>query len=240
MHIDFSIVSENLARTYGDAECVVNVERNRRYTFKEYHRLTNRIANMMRERLRLHRGDTWLNILHNDNLSLLSFFTAFKGEAAACYTNATDSLETQENQFALVKPKVVFIEAGLLPTHYALLKEHGVIIVSMDPPEQEYADVLHFWDLLEGIGDENPNVTHDDRTDCLVMRFTGGTTGAPKAVMYSIDNWMACRESHGATADPGTTRRAREKGADGCLMFRPHSTDLWVAERAGFEPAVRV
>ena len=27
MQIDFSIVSENLARTYGDAECIVNIER---------------------------------------------------------------------------------------------------------------------------------------------------------------------------------------------------------------------
>ena len=68
-------------RTYGDAECIVNVERNRRYSFREYHLLTNRIVNMMRERLGLRRGDTWLCILHNDNLSLLSFFTAYKGEA---------------------------------------------------------------------------------------------------------------------------------------------------------------
>jgi len=43
MHIDFSVVSQNLARTYGDAECMVNVERNRRYSFGQYHRLTNRI-----------------------------------------------------------------------------------------------------------------------------------------------------------------------------------------------------
>ncbi len=58
MHINYSVISENLARTHGDAECVVNVERNRRYSFREYHLLTNRIVNMMRERLGLRRGDT--------------------------------------------------------------------------------------------------------------------------------------------------------------------------------------
>ena len=209
MQIDFSIVSENLAKTYGDAECVVNVERGRRYSFVEYHRLTNRIVNMMRERLQLRRGDVWLNILNNDNLSLLFFFTAFKGEACACYTNTTDALETQRSQIGLVNPKVVFTELELLPTHYALFKEFGVTVVSMDPPGEEYPGVLYFWDLLEGVSEENPHVVNHDRDDCLVMRFTGGTTGAPKAVMYNIDNWMASRDLHFAMADPVPSRSVR-------------------------------
>ena len=209
MQIDFSIVSENLAKSYGDAECIVNVERDRRYSFVEYHRLTNRIVNMMRERLQLRRGDTWLNILNNDNLSILGFFTALKGEAAACYTNTTDTLESQRNQIGLVEPKVVFTEVELLPTHYELFKEFGVTVVSMDPPGEEFPEVLHFWDLLPGVSEENPNVVSDDREDCLVMRFTGGTTGAAKAVMYSIDNWMACRDLHFAMADPVPSRSVR-------------------------------
>lgn len=209
MHIDFSNVSENLARIYGDAECVVNIERDRRYTYSEFHRLTNRIINMMRERLDLRRGDTWVTILNNDNLSLLGFFTAYKGEACACYTNTTDSLEVQENQIGLVKPKTVFIEAELLPTHYELLKRHGLTIVSMDRPPAEFPDVLYFWDLLEGVGEGNPHVISDDRQDCMVLRFTGGTTGAPKAVMYSIDNFMANKDLHFAMADPLPVRAER-------------------------------
>jgi len=209
MQIDFSIVSENLAKSYGDAECVVNIERGRRYSFIEYHRLTNRIVNMMRDRLQLRRGDVWLNILNNDSLSLLIFFTAFKGEATACYTNTTDTLETQRNQMTLVGPKVVFTEVELLPTHYELFKEFGVTVVSMDPPGEEYPEVLYFWDLLDGVSDENPNVVNDDREDCLVMRFTGGTTGAPKAVKYNTDNWMASRDLHFAMADPVPSRSVR-------------------------------
>jgi len=209
MQIDFSIVSENLAKTFGDAECVVNVERGRRYSFVEYHRLTNRIVNMMRDRLQLRRGDVWLNILNNDNLSILSFLTALKGEACACYTNTTDSLETQRNQIELVSPKVIFTEVELLPTHHALFVEYGATVVTMDPPGEEYPEVLYFWDLLEGVSDENPNVVNDDREDCLILRFTGGTTGAPKAVMYNIDNWMAGRDLHFAMADPVPSRSSR-------------------------------
>jgi len=116
MQINFSQISANLARIYGDADCIINAERERRYSFREFHRLTNRIVNMMRTRLALHRGDVWLCILNNDSLSLLSNFTAFKGEACVCYTNTTDSLADQARQIDLVKPKVVFIEAELLPT----------------------------------------------------------------------------------------------------------------------------
>ena len=76
MLINFSVVSEGLARTCGDADCIVNVERDRRYTFRQYHSLTNRIVNMMLERLGLRRGDTWLCILHHDNLSLPRRLTA--------------------------------------------------------------------------------------------------------------------------------------------------------------------
>lgn len=209
MQVNFSIVSEGLARTFGDAECTVNVERNRRYTFRQYHSLTNRIVNMMLTRLDLRRGDVWLAILHNDSLSLLSFFTAYKGEAAACYTNMTDTLEAQARQIDLVRPKVVFVESELLATHYALLKERGLTIVSMDPPPAEFPDVLHFWTLLEGISDGNPDVVHDDRKDCLILRFTGGTTGAAKAVMYSVDNFMANKDLHFATGDSIPVRSAR-------------------------------
>ena len=209
MQIDFSIVSENLAKTFGDAECMVNIERGRRYSFVEFHRLTNRIVNMMRDRLELRRGDFWLCVLNNDSLSLLSFFTALKGEACACYTNATDTLEIQRNQITQVGPKVVFTEVEMLPTHYTLFKEFGLTVVTMDPAGEDYPDVLHFWDLLEGVSEENPHVLSNDREDCLVMRYSGGTTGAPKAIMYSIDNWMGGKDLHYTMADPVQSRSVR-------------------------------
>ena len=202
MKINFSTISERLADTFGDREALINIERDRRYTFREYHLLTNRIVNMMRQKLDLRRGDYWVNILDNDNASLMHFFTAMKGEAAACYTNYRDSLEDHTYQVDTVDAKVVFLEADLLASHYEMLRARQVTIVSMDPPEKDYPGVHNFWDLMAGVDDGNPNVVNDDRRDLLILRFTGGTTGRGKCAMYSADNWLMCRDSFFALPDP--------------------------------------
>ena len=195
MNVNFSVVSERLPDAYGEREALVNIERNRRYSFREFHLLTNRIVNMMRSKLDLHRGDYWVNIVDNDNASLLHFFTAMKGEAAACYTNYRGSLDNHTYQIDTVNAKVVFVEADLLESHYDMLRERQITIVAMDRPGSKFPGVHYFWDLMEGVEDNNPNVINDDREDLLVLRFTGGTTGRGKCAMYSADNWLACRGS---------------------------------------------
>jgi fatty-acyl-CoA synthase len=55
--MNFSTIGERLADTFGDREALVNIERDRRYSFREFHLLTNRIVNMMRQKLDLHRGN---------------------------------------------------------------------------------------------------------------------------------------------------------------------------------------
>ena len=209
MKINFSVISERLADTFGEREALVNIERNRRYTFREFHRLTNRIVNMMRDKLDLRRGDYAVMIVDNDNASLMHWFTAMKGEAPLCYTNYRDSIEDHTYQVDTVNAKVVFIEADLLESHYDMLRERQITIVVMDPPEKDYPGVHYFWTLLEDVDDSNPNVIHDDRNDIVVMRFTGGTTGRGKCAMYSADNILACRDSFCALPDPMWSPQSR-------------------------------
>ena len=191
---DFSVVSERLCDSFGLLPAIVNIERQRRYTFAEFHVLSNRIVNMMTKELGLRRGDLWFNILNNDNLSLLHYFTALKGQAPACYTNFRDSAEQHRWQIDLVKPKVVFIEAELVPVHYEFLEDRRIQVVSMDPVEG-YPGVLEFWKLIEAADSSNPHLVVDDRVDPLILRFTGGSTGKGKCAMYSSDVWLACRDS---------------------------------------------
>ena len=200
MKMDFARVMGQVAVQFAGQEALVNIERGRRYTFRELHALTNRIANMMRTRLGLHRGDVALCILENDNLSLLHAWTAFKGEAALVHTNIRDAFEEHRWQVEFIRPRVVFIETSLLDRYAGMLRERGVTVVCMDPPQTPREGVACIWDLLEGVSDAEPGVQHDTCAEILIYRFTGGTTGRSKCAQYTIDNWLAARDT--MYADP--------------------------------------
>ncbi|GAB2585347.1 long-chain fatty acid--CoA ligase [Ramlibacter solisilvae] len=193
--MNFARVTDQLALRFAGQEAVVNIERKRRYSYRELHLLTNRIVNMMRERLQLKRGDVYMCILENDNLSLLHAWTAFKGEAAVAYTNYRDSFSEHAWQVEFIKPKVVFIENALLDSHFEMLRERGVTVVCMDRPATPRDGLLAFEDLLEGSSDANPEVETDTMKDIVIYRFTGGTTGKSKCAQYTMDNWLALRDS---------------------------------------------
>ncbi|SEA41712.1 Acyl-CoA synthetase (AMP-forming)/AMP-acid ligase II [Paraburkholderia sartisoli] len=195
MKMDFARVMGQVATQFANEEALVNIERNRRYTFRELHRLTNRIANMMRTRLNLRRGDVALCILENDNLSLLHAWTAFKGEAALTHTNIRDAFDEHRWQVGFIRPKAVFIETTLLERYGDMLREHGATIVCMDPPPVPHEGTQYFWDLLDAVSDADPGIQNDTRSDMLIYRFTGGTTGKSKCAQYTIDNWLAARDT---------------------------------------------
>ncbi|MFM0504779.1 class I adenylate-forming enzyme family protein [Paraburkholderia caffeinilytica] len=195
MKMNFARIVGYTALQYANNEALVNIERQRRYTFHELHLLTNRIANMMRERLDLRRGDFYMCLLENDNMSLLHTWTALKGEAGAVYTNFRDSLEEHCWQMDFIKPKVVFIENTLLERYFDLLTQRGITVVCMDPPAAPRDGLHDFWRLVEGSSEANPDVESDTSNDVLIYRFTGGTTGRSKCAQYTIDNWMAMRDA---------------------------------------------
>jgi fatty-acyl-CoA synthase len=207
MKLNFSRVMHLLALRYGDKEAIANIERNRRFSYSQYHLLTNRIANALRAALHVHEGDKFLLILENDNMSLMQFPTLFKQAGTAVLTNLRDSVEEQRWQVDLVKPKAAFIETPLLETHAKMLQENGCTVVAMDPPSEEqrrkFPQVLSFWELVESASDANTEVELDDREHVVMLRFTGGTTGRGKCAIYSIDNWFAGRDSSFINPDLG-------------------------------------
>jgi acyl-CoA synthetase (AMP-forming)/AMP-acid ligase II len=184
-----------MALRWKDKVAIVNVDRNRRYTYAEYHRLTNRIANMCRDRLRLGRGDTAMLILDNDNFSLVHFPAIFKQEASFLFGNLRDGPEESARQIDYVKPKVVFIETRMLSAYHDLLKSRGCTIVAMDREPALSDDVLWFWDLVEAASDADNDVALDAREHIAILRFTSGTTGQGKCAMYAPDHFFACRDS---------------------------------------------
>jgi acyl-CoA synthetase (AMP-forming)/AMP-acid ligase II len=195
MKLNFCRVMRALAQRHGDKEAIVNVERERRFTFTEYHLLTNRIANALRGTLGVAASDKFMLILENDNLSLMQFPSFFKQEGTAVMTNLRDSLDEHRWQIELASPKVVFIENRLLDTHLEMLRAAGCTVVAMDPLEQPRDGVLCFWDVVNAASDADNDVALDQHAHTVLLRFTGGTTGRGKCAMYSVDNMLGCRDA---------------------------------------------
>jgi len=194
MKMNFSRVMGLLALRYGEREALVNTERNRRYSYRELQAVTNRIANMLRDTLRLATGDKFMLILDNDNMSLMHFVSSWKQEATPVYTNFRDSLEEHSWQVDLVKPKVVFLESALVGKYHSVLRERGCTIVAMDPLAEPKDGVLDFWSLVNDASPEENDCELDVHEHLALLRFTGGTTGRGKCAMYSIDSLLACRD----------------------------------------------
>lgn len=201
MKINFSKYFQSLSDKYGACEALVNSERNRRYTFTEYHLLTNRIANMLRDQLGLKKGDSFINILENDNLSLLHLPTIFKSDVTGAFTNYREPLSEHLWQIECAQAKVVFIEGELVEDYYPEIHGRGLKLISMDPVDEPREGLYYFWDLVEASSDANSDIELDDREHTALIRFTGGTTGMGKPAKYCIDNWLACRDSFYAFPD---------------------------------------
>lgn len=212
MKMNFCRIMRLMALRYGDREAIVNVERNRRLTYAQYHLLTNRIADALRTSLQVGKGDKFMLVLENDNLSLMMFPATYKQEGTVVMTNLRDSPEEHARQLEVVKPKVVFLETRLLDSYYDMLRSHGCAIVAMDTlsPEQRSRPGVHsFWELVDAASDHDNDVELDSDTHLSMLRFTGGTTGKGKCAMYSIDNLMATRDSGFINTDLAFTASTR-------------------------------
>jgi len=203
METNFCRVMATMALRYGSNIAIVNLERNRRYTYLEYHRLTNRIANMVRNALGLQTGNTALLILDNDSFCLMHFPMIYKQEAMFAFSNNRDSIEEHARQIDYVRPKVVFIETRMLATHYEMLRGRNCMIVVMDAAPGLPEGVRCFWDLVEAASDADNDVALDVTRHVSILRFTGGTTAAGKCAMYTMDHFLACRDSFYAQSDLG-------------------------------------
>ena len=150
MKMNFCRVMRLMTMRFSDRQAIVNVERGRSYSYHDYHLLTNRIADALQNALAIGKGDKFLLILENDNLSLMTLPTVLKQEGTVVMTNLRDAPEEHARQVELVKPKVVFIETRLLDGYYAMLRAAGCEIVVMDDPTPEQAacpGVHAFWNL---------------------------------------------------------------------------------------------
>lgn len=181
------------ALRYADEIALVNYERNRRLTYRELHRLTNRACNMLADRFHLGEGDTVATLLQNDHMGLL-FIMSMKTACTNLWLGIMDSVKEHLYQIDCVKPSLIFIEKDLLDQYYEPLAQRNIAMVSMDAPDAPKPGVYHFWDLVAESSPEDPGIqfSADDANEHVwLLKFTGGTTGRGKCAMYALSNYMA-------------------------------------------------
>jgi len=200
MLVNMGRVFKQTALRYADHMAVINIERERRFTYARMHELTNRLSNVLKHRFGLKQGDFYATILDNDNMALFHPWM-LKSPVGAVWIDVRDSVGEQISRINHVKPKLVFLEATLLPLLYEHLRDNNITLVIMDPPESNWPGGYYFWDLVEQASpaEVEEEFTADNASEHIsVLRFTGGTTGTAKCAQYTLANlWIwGCNPAH--------------------------------------------
>ena len=200
MYVNMSRIFRQIALHYADLPAVVNVERDRQFSYSRMHELTNRLSNTLKHRFGLGQGDFYTTILDNDNMALF-YPWMLKSPVGAVWIDVRDSVADQLGRIDYVKPKLVFIESRILPPLYDHLKEREIVAVVMDRLQKTQPNVYYFWDLLEqsSPAEIEEEFSFDNAAKHIsVLRFTGATTGKPKCVGYTLSNlWVwGCNPAH--------------------------------------------
>lgn len=193
------VLRQNTLR-FASLPALINVEREREFSYAQMHDLSNRLSNALRDAFDLGEEDFYATILENDNMSLFHPWM-LKCPVGGAWIDARESLTEQLSQIDHAKPKLVFLENKFLPGLYDALKERGIHVVVMDPPQEDYAGVYYFWSIVEEASSEEVEAefeANDAGRHISVLRFTGGTTGKAKCAMYTLSNlWTwGCNPAH--------------------------------------------
>ena len=193
------IFRQNVLR-FAEKPAVINVERNRRFTYARMHELTNRVCHFLKYRFGLGQGDFYATILHNDNMALFHPWM-LKSPVGAVWIDVRDSIGEQISRLNHAAPRLVFLEAAMLAPLYEHLRDNRIEVVVMDPSGETLAGVHYFWDLVKQAQAEEIDEefeAHDTTQHISVLRFTGGTTGSAKCAPYTLANlWTwGCNPAH--------------------------------------------
>jgi fatty-acyl-CoA synthase len=200
MYVNMGRIFQQNALRFAEKPAVINVERERRFSYARMHEITNRLSNVLKHRFGLKQGDFYATILDNDNMALFHPWM-LKSPVGAVWIDVRDSIGEQISRINHVEPKLIFLEAKLLPLLDEHLQAREITLVVMDPPEESWPGVHYFWDLLEqaAAAEVEEEIAADDASKHIsVLRFTGGTTGTAKCAQYTLANlWIwGCNPAH--------------------------------------------
>jgi len=247
MFVNMGRIFQQTALQYAGLPAVINVERDRQFSYARMHELSNRLSNALKHRFGLRQGDFYATILDNDNMALFHPWM-LKSPVGAVWIDVRDSIADQVGRMDYVQPKLVFIESRLLPPLYDHLQQREITAVVMDRPKSSQPNVYYFWDLLEQASPAEVEEEFDaaDATEHIsVLRFTGATTGTPKCAGYTLSNlWVwGCNPAHYYETFPFAHPRALffsplHHAASGSVVIPVHIKGGTVITLNGADPEV--
>lgn len=169
------------AQLSGDKIAFVSGDRS--WTYSEFEDRTNRLANQLRDRFGIRRGDRIAAVVPTSVECLEILFATAK--LGAIFTPINVRLAAPEIGYVLADlgAELLFVH-GAFPQAGEAVNEPGVCVREVIALGAEYDDLVD-------AADPAPMTSMADRHDVAVIMYTSGTTGRPKGAMITHENLRA-------------------------------------------------
>ncbi len=186
-------VFSQTVRKFPKKEAVVDIAKGRRYTYEQWEKEVNRLANALLE-AGVQKGDRVSTVLYNTLELGTAFFACAK--IGAVFNPINFRLKSKEIAYILedAMPKVVLFEKAVEPQVTDIHDQFPHISFwYIDDDTPSYAANYHV--LVSNAQAAAPSIDVSEN-DIYAMMYTSGTTGRPKGVMHRhrdmIEQSMVC------------------------------------------------
>ncbi|MEL7649184.1 MAG: AMP-binding protein [Sedimentibacter sp.] len=173
------------ARINGTSEAVYDLDNNVRYTYNDLEDRANRLANYMKEKLGVVKGDRVAFISRNRIELIDAYYATAKLGAILIPYNARLSSKEFEKLLNSETPKILFYEDVFAETVNEFREKTGIEKYIVLPDKGNVTDETQYGEIMDYGNNSMISCSDLVLDDIHLIIHTGGTTGLPKGGMIS-------------------------------------------------------